>query len=272
MLDQTSDGNKLHGPAINLPLDRPIVETIKEAIAKYGTPTVAARELGIDAGTCQLVDRLLRYLPLLPPIDRATCELALEAIDSERRIANARRNTRSILARFPKHDLLFGKNIIDEVMRGMSAHPKQPGVAAKMIGMDRDGFAFIRKLLILRDQHITQQDKSVIEHALDKIEQERGIKSVRRMVAPVLARLWHARSIVGVIDLSTKAKKHQARLDSTLLAIRESCESTRDLKLPRNLTPDDARKALTELAVSSELIAHLIRRLLGDGEENGEHS
>jgi hypothetical protein len=146
----------------------------------------------------------------------------------------------------------------------MACCPERQYEAAKLAGIGYESFVFIRKLLILKDQHIPQQVKAIIAEALDSVEKTRKIKHAEKMAGALIKKYW-------IRGKDGKAPKRQQRLDQTLITIRESCETTVDMEIPRDLSPQAARDAVVTLVASQELISRLCRRLLGDetGDETG---
>jgi len=62
-------------------------------------------------------------------------------------------------------------------------------------------------------------------------------------------------------DVNRSHERERRRFEATLCCIRESCESTVDMVLPRALTREDAAEAINSLSKSAEQISMLLQRL-----------
>lgn len=154
-----------------------------------------------------------------------------------------------------------GESVVDAVKAGVKDHPGDLERGASAIGLSRRAYSFIHKMLVLQEQHIPQSHKETLRQALALVDEDKNISRARQLAGDVVDALWQKRKT------PTKTKMQNKRLDQTLIHIRESCECTRDMAIPRDLTPDAAREAVATLAASTILIGQLIRRLLGEGED-----
>jgi len=151
-----------------------------------------------------------------------------------------------------------GKTVVAVLEEALAAHGNRD-VAAKAIGIHKDNLRFVQKMLIIKNQRIPEEARAKIDEAIASLEKHRSMTKVRDLAGPILDQYWQK-----VKDAPAKIKKQRRRLDATIVAIRESCDSTREMEIPRALTPQEARRAVAELAISIELIGRLMRQLLGE--------
>lgn len=155
-------------------------------------------------------------------------------------------------------------SVIELVRKGMQQYPKQGANAARLVGLNWRVFAFVRQLLILLDRPLSMSDRDAVITALTVVEKDRQFRPARRLVIKILDREFPSRRDRRELETPHVIKKRMLRYDKTLMHIRESCESTVDMEIPRGLKPHDVKEALTSLAVSVELLGRLMHRLIGD--------
>lgn len=146
---------------------------------------------------------------------------------------------------------------VEAVRQALAAGHPSLAAGAHAIGLDHAAYSFIHKLLTLRGQHIPQRHIDLIDRALAQIDRQGRISSEVRDLTRETLGLWRHKK-------DDNLPRRQRRLDQTLINIRESCESTRDMEIPRDLSPAAVQEAIKQLAASGELICRLTRRLLGE--------
>lgn len=149
------------------------------------------------------------------------------------------------------------RSVIEAVKTAMKEHPKDTESAAKSIGIDVKVYRLIMKLLTLQEGHIPHHHRETIDRALKLIEQTKRAAKARALTSGLIKELWQKKD-------DGKSWKREKRFSQTLISISESCETTKDMEIPRDLSPAAAREATATLAGSMELIARLMRRLLGE--------
>jgi transposase-like protein len=154
------------------------------------------------------------------------------------------------------------KSVIDEVKEAMRVFPERAAEAAKSIGINKDNFSFIRKLIVLSERPaLSRDDKEKIKNCFDFIEKERQVTGIKQLGGDIIARNWIKRK-----DPNYVITHRRERFDRTVMAINESCESTIEMALPE-INKEDTMKAIGALSRSIELISKLTRRLIGEAEE-----
>jgi hypothetical protein len=155
-------------------------------------------------------------------------------------------------------------SVIQAVKTGMEQHPNNASRAAKFIHINKSHFSIFRKLVILQDRVIPQECRDQIEDIIKYAETNKRLdKATRKKANDLITEYFKFKDPRHIIE------KRQRRLDQTLIHIRESCESSKDMEIPNDLSQDDIRKAIATLAASTVLIGKLMRRLTG--EENEEN-
>ena len=155
------------------------------------------------------------------------------------------------------------QSVVEAVARGMQEFPRNQDEGAKFIHIGRNGYAFIRKLLILRDRPtLAKADRDMVNHCLQMVDDEHRIAPAKHAAGDLIARCWIQKK-----DPSYKTNTIRRRFDQTVTTIRESCAATTDMKLPTELTKDDAAETIGSLSASIGLIAGLMRKLVGDTTE-----
>jgi hypothetical protein len=153
-------------------------------------------------------------------------------------------------------------NIIETVEQAMATFPKRQDDAARSIHMHKDNFSFIRKLILIgRDPLLSREDREKLNECFRVLERERRIVDITEAGRDLIERRWIKRKESPYV-LSHRRK----RFDQTIMAIRESCESTSDMMLPRDLERENIADAISSLATSVELISKLMRKLVGGTE------
>ena len=152
------------------------------------------------------------------------------------------------------------QSVVEAVAKGMQEFPRNQDAGAKSIHMGKQGYAFIRKLLILRDRPtLAKADRNMVNHCLQIVDDEHRIAPAKHAAGDLIARCWIQKK--GPVYKTTAIRR---RFDQTITTIRESCAATTDMKLPAELTKDDAAETIGSLSASIELIAGLMRKLVGD--------
>jgi hypothetical protein len=152
------------------------------------------------------------------------------------------------------------QSVVEAVAKGMQEFPRNQDAGAKSIHISKQGYAFIRKLLILRDRPtLAKADRNMVNHCLQIVDDEHRIAPAKHAAGDLIARCWIQKK--GPVYKTTAIRR---RFDQTITTIRESCAATTDMKLPAELTKDDAAETIGSLSASIELIAGLMRKLVGD--------
>lgn len=154
--------------------------------------------------------------------------------------------------------------IIEAVRAAMAVHADVYS-GARQAKIGRNSYRTIKRLLDLHKSHnINDQQRAALDEVFKKIDTERYISQQtlniidRNFTEKKLSRANNAKRQ----DKSAEKKKN-LRLDRTLISISETCDSMKDMILPADLSPEKTREAIETLAISQELIAKLMRRLLG---------
>lgn len=137
--------------------------------------------------------------------------------------------------------------------------------ASKAAGIGYSSYRFINRLLTLKTKNLPDQQKEKVERALASIDKTRSTSKAQSMMNEIIKEFWPKTPTPR--KQKRVDKKNNKRLDQTLIHIRESCETTRDMEIPKDLSPRAAKEAAATLAESTVLIGRLIGRLLGEGEE-----
>lgn len=170
------------------------------------------------------------------------------------------------LARGTRFKNFDNRSVVEAVRATMVTHHRKKEEGARTIGLDYRAYSFIIKLINLHDDPLQQQHKALIAEALAMIDKQKCLSGARQLTKGLEELLNRNRGRVR--DVVSKTKKQNRRLDQTLIHISESCENTRDMEIPRDLSPQAAQEAIATLAASTVLIGQLMRRLLGKGEES----
>lgn len=145
-----------------------------------------------------------------------------------------------------------------EAVRQCLLEESNPSRGGRKIGMDSEVFAFISRLVTMRDESDPgSSTRDTFDLALASIDQNKNTVVAARLVPELGRTRGHA-----------DRRWHQRRLDQTLVHIRESCENTLYLEVPVEMTREEMLEAVAALSRSSELIARLMTKLLGRGEES----
>jgi len=146
---------------------------------------------------------------------------------------------------------------VEASMRTTTARDQEK--AAKEVGINKDNYRIIRKLLVIRDDLTqTRETRDDAIACLTTIEKTRGIAKVRHQAKALIdAHIPRRKERTSVVNLRRR------RFDQTIMTIRESSSSTTDMQVPRDLPMDVIMDAVASLAASAEQINRLIRRLVG---------
>lgn len=180
-------------------------------------------------------------------------------IDARLQKLNGKRSYSSSRFSLPEN-----QSVMNSIKEAMEAFPNDMESAAKVLSMSRSNFSFIRKLMILQeDQWVPREAKMSIQKCLASIEKEHRIeRTVTKVGGDVIKRYWVVKK-----DRPARIAMRLKRFDQNMVAIRESCECTLDMVIPRELNQDEIADTISSLTISVEQINKLIRRLLGGKEE-----
>jgi hypothetical protein len=154
-------------------------------------------------------------------------------------------------------------SIIVAVQEAMECSPKHQEDAAKLIDMHKESYSFIRKLIIIgQDPLLPKEDREKLDGVFTAIEKDRSLAHVRVPGRDLINRHWQKKK-----EPSYVVNHRRRRFDQTIVAIREGCESTSEMTLPRDLKREDISDAISSLSMSIELISKLVRRLTGGSSE-----
>ena len=169
---------------------------------------------------------------------------------------------------------LEGRSVINDVMLASTTSNIQQ-VAAKSIPMDVGSYSLVRQLLLLLESHISNDEKDQVRRAIADIDSSGfWTKKIWLVDCPsveaasLIVKKYVKRGRLKLSKDKTGHQQIQRRLETTLIHIRESCESTADMEIPIDLSPADAKKAIATLARSTGHISRLIRRLSGENEDD----
>lgn len=150
------------------------------------------------------------------------------------------------------------KSILAEVKEAMRAFPGNAALAAKSINMGESSFRFIRRLVTLEARpSLPCANREVVQKCLSLIESERQLGSARKIINGIAIQPDLKK------DRSYIVNTRRRRFDQNLTAINESCESTIEMELPKDINQDETLKAIRTLSRSVELIGKLLQKLVG---------
>jgi hypothetical protein len=152
------------------------------------------------------------------------------------------------------------KSIIERVRLGMSAVAKDQHVAAKISGITYVNYVIVSRLIhIAENSLLNSEDRNIIQECFDAIEHDGKIReSVKQKIAAVINEHWIRRK-----DAPYVIARRRKRYEAALMTIYESCESTANMELPKDLNRDEAFDAVGQLGKSMTLLGKLIQRLTG---------
>jgi hypothetical protein len=246
----------------------------------------ASREADLHYDTYNYIRKLIVLRDSsLTEADKIKIKFALKMIEASGRFAAAKRLSEEVVERnwsllqdkikrdaaAVKRDAVASKsltvrsaqsedNLVERVRRGMEDHPDRVNDAHKAIGIGRERYATVRKLLIIQKRHLHIDERELLEKTLKKIDRDGAIsREVAGVVDDFISRYW----------TRSKEKPHEVKrknraFEMTMIHICEGCESTKDIVIPPEMTQREREKAISELATSAELISRLIKRLLGE--------
>jgi len=289
-LRATNMEQKINGAAVELRgvrfklQDQSVVAAVEEAMAAFpGSQSDGSRAIGMHESNFSFIRKLIlvHRHPAITPEDKAALGSCFEAIERERRIPNRTRDVGTAVVdkywvrrKANKGDtlkagLLSGTRFkaqgapVEAVREAMKAYPVRQEEGARSLGMHKDTFSMIRKLIILsEDDWISREDRSRIEKCLETIDKNRRIADVRSAAKELIDRCW-----VKKKDPPATLNHRRKRFDQTIMAISESSESTTDMILPRDLKREEVQDTISSLTMSVERINKLIRKMVG-GQEN----
>jgi hypothetical protein len=206
-------------------------------------------------------------------------EECFKIIEADRQVARARKAGRALITKYWKLEqprvngqpigggvgprFKVTGSIVEAVKNAMLLHPNHIDEAAKLIGIGRDNYSFIKKLLVIdQDPTLPVKDRDELKACLDIIEIERRMVEARGIGEPLIKRHWRKRK-----EPSSVVNQRRRRFDQTILTIRESCATLDDISLPRDLTRENVTEAMSALTMSIERISRLMRKLVGGTEE-----
>jgi hypothetical protein len=141
---------------------------------------------------------------------------------------------------------------------------KNSDKAARKIGIDREIFSVMKKLIILQDMlTVSSEDKVKIMLILGHIERERSYAPVRADADDVISRNWKNKT-----ELKKTEFRDRSRFEATMINVRESCESMREMNIPYDLNMTQRDEAIVTLTFSVMAIGSLIMRLVGEKERD----
>jgi hypothetical protein len=212
--------------------DKPVVETVKLAMECYPDDNrIAAQSIGMSDKSYRYIKKALtlRNNNGLPTELKEKIDEAMATIDEKKGMADAQRMLAFAGIMFPE------PCVQSKIYRTIESAEQRAELVAKS-----------EQLRIERSQ--MRAVKSSLSRADRIAESRKKYEAKRRHKA--------------------QEPKRQKRLDQTLIHIRESCESTRDMEMPTRLDDAEIRKAVATLSVSIELIGQLMKRLLGEGDDD----
>lgn len=158
------------------------------------------------------------------------------------------------------------RSVVEAVRVAMISHPKNREDGARDVGIGQHTYSFIVKLIEIKSDRRHERHWPKIDAALSAIDKNRNALEARLITAD-FSDLFKRRVGKSRGEIRKTAKQNK-RLDQALISIRESCETTSDMEIPRYLSQREALKAVATLAASSVLIGRFIGRLLGKGEDS----
>jgi len=268
------------GEGLKIADDASIIEAVKAGAKTYpGSLTMAARTLGMNPEHFSFIRKLIGIKeshPALPLEDIERIEQCFKIIETNRNVGHARKIGRAVIAKYwqmngnpllphmpgPRFKMK-DKSIVQAVRDAMQLYPNNQHEAAKKLGLGRDNYSFIRKLILIdEDPTLPIKDREELNACFDTIELERRIVEAKGIGEPLIARYWRKRKEPHKIT-----SQRRRRFDQTILTIRESCATLDDMALPRDLTRENVTEAVSSLTLSIERLSRLMRKLVGGAEE-----
>lgn len=160
-----------------------------------------------------------------------------------------------------------GDTVVSLVRYGMTLKNLNAVQIARQLRISTDAYAFVRKLLILKDREILNGDELVIVNdALDTVNQELQIRKAQRMTSAILAQHWKRKTANGLSygEKQLEIRRRQ-RLERLLFVIEETCTNNEELEIPQ-LTKNEREAAITILISCISGLSQLISTI-----EKGKH-
>lgn len=143
--------------------------------------------------------------------------------------------------------------VVSRVWQAMAANHTSTTRASKSVGVHAALYRLVRKLLILQDQDVLNEQEREQVHKALALSNQRKFTEAELTVKEVLRKHWHFGSRVGTLVEQQKldrriVKKQKERFDNTLFAIRAACTNNEEMVIPKltNEQRVEARKILME--------------------------
>ncbi len=152
------------------------------------------------------------------------------------------------------------------VRQGMFIDDKSLAKTATVVGLSLQVFRFIRKLLILKDNEVLNEEElRMVNEALDDIDHKHIIGKHRKQLYELIKLHWKHRTMNGTSKEHRKLeeKAHQ-RFDKALFVIRETCTNNEEMDVPK-LTTVQKMEAITMLGESVAGLSQLISKIQKEG-------
>jgi hypothetical protein len=152
--------------------------------------------------------------------------------------------------RGPKIRVPPGDTVESLVRHGMCLPIKSAYKAAEQVGVPRDAFLFMRKLLMLKARDtLSAEETAAVDLAIEAVNQHRRLAPARTLVQEIVNRHWTPHTMRGSTHEGRKTTaKIKKQFDKTLFLIRETCTNNEEMRLPllTSKEKDDAIKTLVE--------------------------
>jgi hypothetical protein len=161
-------------------------------------------------------------------------------------------------------------SVIDLVRQGMQLYPASTDTGAKAVGLYRQTYSLVRKLLLLRARQVltTEEDETAAK-ALAIINTDLRYQPAETLVQPILEKYWASGThhgeyrAKGMVETITR-KKERKVFDNTLFAIREACTNNQELDIPANMSRPEKENARNTILESIGHLTVLMQRIMGE--------
>jgi hypothetical protein len=152
------------------------------------------------------------------------------------------------------------------VRQGMFLNDKNPAKTATIIGLSLEVFRFIRKLLILKDSNVLNEEElKMVNEALYEIDNRHTIGKYRKQLYELIKLHWKHRTMNGSSKEQKRIEeKSRHQFDKALFIIRETCTNNEEMNLPK-LTTAERMDAIAMLGESVAGLSLLIAKIQKEG-------
>lgn len=163
---------------------------------------------------------------------------------------------------------LSGGDLIERVRSELNSKDGTE-VLSKRAGISRNTYSLVKKLLMLSERELSQEDLATVNLGLSMVKKNsRSFNRIYLLTLDVISRNWISRTKGGVIRIDSRyavrrSEKNRKKFENTLFAIRESCCNNHELEVP-TLSSQERIEHISTLAESIAGLAELISKLKGE--------